>query len=341
VDLDTFREMISNYGLDPEKVLNILKDIYLADELPYEVCSGEPTNIQCTKYYDADKKMLNVLHDLGIISINAKGTYRAASNIWIEYKQGNLPLEYVEIMIKLSGRVWFLSLTNKGCSITKKYLRHYLDNNKEILYKILTIYPKELIGFLSYITEDSYVRNIEAIDTVIEEILPIGMDYKYWLNDLINTIDPLHSKVLELLKDLSRIGLSIYIPAYDSKGIYLYHKYSTSGLVINYCASLVKACYPEDIINTLYGIYLITRARTNNEFMEILRKIVLEHEDFRRRLQILLDVLYSKGIATRLNVSSDPSIPLFIVMDRNEFEKYITEIIKNIVNRLIQATQFR
>ncbi len=40
MNIDQFRETISNYGFNPEKALEILKDIYLADELPYKVCHG-------------------------------------------------------------------------------------------------------------------------------------------------------------------------------------------------------------------------------------------------------------------------------------------------------------
>ena len=250
-------------------------------------------------------------------------------------------MEEVKKFVDLSGRVWFLSLREEGIRVSREYMNYLINNNRDLIMNIMTNYSKEFIGLLKYIISNSSVKHLRVKDEPVNEAICVGDDFKYWLACSINTFKVFHDNCLMLLRDLSRIGLAIYIPAYSSKGVYLYHEYSVSGYVIENIAKLFKSVHPIEVINALYKIFIIYKASVDNRYMDYLRKYVMEDNKFRTELQAFLDILYSKGITTRLTISKETNTPLFIVLDDKGFEESLIETANQVLEHICENGENR
>ncbi len=162
MNIDQFRELISHYGLNPEEALKVIKDIYLAGELPREVCQGDiySDKIFCNELYKVPRELLEVLKSLRVVNEHVIGTYGAYGRVWSDFKAKRISLEEADKLIKLSGRVWILTLTDIGKRIAIQYLDNLLENSRDLIINIINEYNSQLLGFLRYLSSDKvqYVK---------------------------------------------------------------------------------------------------------------------------------------------------------------------------------------
>lgn len=334
MDIDEFREEISSYGLNPEELLAIIKDIYLAYELPIKVCFERT----CTILYNISSEDIEILKSLGIINEFAKGTYSAGREFYARARlAGGEPMKISEKALR-SGRVFYIQLSSTGEEIARQYIEILLDMYSSFLKDIFIKYPRAYIGLLGFIgkdKDDKLLRVTMNPREVGEKSIPstyLIYDFTSWLEELLKTIDILHAKTVKLLQELRKTGLAISYPLYDSKGIYIDDAISTRYTIINHTTHLINAEAPEDIVKSLFKIYLLIQGSTESG-VNFFRTTLSQDPMLTLEIRAYLDLLNKKRITTKLN--EKPSKPPFIVLNKELFYKEINKQIKSIASKLV------
>ncbi len=139
------------------------------------------------------------------------------------------------------------------------------------------------------------------------------------------------------MEDLTSLGLAIKTSTYTSRGIYVHQEYRTPFYVIKKITALIKTEYPGETINNLYKVYIVQMAVIDHNYMYKLKQL-LRNSSFRAELQAFFDILYSKGATTRLNtlnINTDVTTLLFIVVDKSKFEEQLINTVEQILRSLV------
>jgi len=215
MNIDEFRETVSSYGLNPDELLTVVKDVYLASELPILLCNER----DCTKLYGVSDENLELLKLLGVVKEYSKGTYSAGRDLYARRRLAKANVIELSRRALRSGKVFYTYLSSIGEKIAEQYLEILLDTYRDIIRDLFSKYPEAYIGFLRFISEKMNTNilriPVERVskDYVTIPTLYLTCGFVSWLKDLLEAVATLHYKTINLLEDLKHIGLAIRYPA--------------------------------------------------------------------------------------------------------------------------------
>ena len=359
MELERFISEITSLGFPTKSILDFIRILYTARELPYEreVKISRQPPYPTETLFEVEDWVVKLLckYDLIPSGMSETTTYGEVANvryyklterghqlgsqIFQKYLQdvigrlvgvlGKYPQRLIRI-IALSalsprdGRATWLTIKVNGLDLDNA-LSRVTSNFKVILMK-----PEELIrayrdskrayGDLRLVLERLRKARAKMYEPQIYDMFISKV--------LVEYNGKVHERALSLMEELSALGLAIKVPVYTSNGEYIGDEYRAPPEIVYALEEYSSNVDLSDVRKMFLAVELIMRALrekvTKRELLTALSKLGISEEE----VKAALEVMYEQGITSRYNEVGGPESPAFIVID----EEKAREEVKRAIN---------
>ena len=352
MELEDFVRELNSLCLNPLPVLDFIKNVYIAYELPYEVGSKS--------LFQVEKWILNLLFKHKRYNfVDEFTTYGKIANVrYYRIKDEGVPIgsqiiqkHILQVKDELIGtlehygrrlsrvialgsirpsvnreevKISWIEVPVKGSSLDNAFSRTTNDFEFYLIEheRLQRIYmeSKKLYGNLSLVFERLRDARRRIYTPYIYEM--------FMSNVLLLYNGRVHGEVLELMEELCSLGLALRIPRYSSKGEYIGDVYKAPPEVTHI---LLQYSSSEDLTESMKPFLaadILLRALrgeiTKGELLEAIDKVGISEDEVR----VAVNMLNSKGITSKYNEEGSLDSPPFIILK----EKNVIEEAMNFVN---------
>jgi len=358
MELEKFINEITSLGLPTRPVLDFIRILYTARELPYErevKISQQPYPTETL--FEIEDWIVKLLRKYNLILSGMSETtsygevanvryyrltkegYNLGSQIFRKYlrdvigKLINVLNRYSQKLIRIvalsavsprDGRVTCLSIRESGMNLDAAFSRTTSD------FEMLMMRPEELIkayrdskrayGDLRLVFERLRKARVKMYEPQVYDMFISKV--------LVEYNGKVHERVLSLMEELSALGLASKVSVYTSRGEYIWDEYRAPPEVAYTLEEYSANVDLSEVRKTFLAIELIMRALrervTKRELLVALNKLGISEEE----VKMALEVMYEQGATSKYNVRGGLESPAFIIID----EKKAKEEVKRAVN---------
>ncbi len=365
MELERFINEIKSLGFPTTPVLDFIRILYTVRELPYEVVIKTPGQLSCSTetLFEVEDWIVKLLHNYNILvsGMSETTTYGKIANVrYYKFTREGLQLglqtfrrylqnvidklegilgKYPQKLIRIialsaisprNGKATWLTVKVNGLNSDVAFSRTTSE------FEISMMRPEELVkayrdskgayGDLRLVFE----RLRKARGKMYEPQI-----YDMFMSKFLMMYDgKIHERALNLMEELSALGLASKVPAYTSKGEYIGDEYRAPPEIVYILEEYSANIDLSEVRKMFLAIELMMRALlskklTKRELLTALSKVSIPEEEIKRALE----VMYQQGVTSRYNEAGGPESPAFIIID----EKKAKEGVRKAINLVEDA----
>ena len=366
MELERFINEITSLGFPTKPILDLIRILYTARELPYEreVKISRQLPYPTETLFEVEDWVVKLLckYDLIPSGMSETTTYGEVANvryyklterghqlgsqIFQKYLQdvigrlvgvlGKYPQRLIRI-IALSalsprdGRATWLTIKLNGLDLDIALSRATSE------FEMLMMRPEELIRAYG----DSK-RAYGGLRLVFERLRKTRAKvyepqvYDMFISKVLVEYDgKVHERTLSLMEELSTLGLAVKVPVYSSKGEYIGDEYRAPPELVYVLEEYSASVDLSDARKAFLAVELIMRALsekvTKRELLTALSKLGISEEE----VKVALEVMYQQGVTSRYNEAGGPESPAFIIIDEEKAREEAKRAINLIENAIL------
>ena len=366
MELERFIGEITSLGFPTKPILDFIRILYTARELPYEreVKISRQQPYPTETLFEVEDWIVKLLckYDFIPSGISETTSYGEVANvryyrltkeglqlgsqIFQKYLQdvigrlvdvlGRYPQKLIRI-IALSaisprdGRATWLTIKVNGLNLDTAFSRITSE------FKMLVMRPEELIrayrdskrayGDLRLVFERLRKARAEMYEPQVYDMFISKV--------LVEYNGKVHERTLSLMEELSALGLARKVQVYTSKGEYIGDEYRVPPEVVFVLEEHSASVDLSEVRKTFLAVELIMRALsekvTKRELLTALSKLGVSEEE----VKMALEVMYEQGITSRYNEAGDPESLAFIIIDETKAKEEVKRAINLIENVIL------
>ena len=365
MELKRFINEVISLGFPTKPILDFIRILYIVRELPYERVIKisqylpHPTEtlfriedwvVKLLRRYDLIPSGISETTSYGEVAnvryykLTEKGL-QLGSQIFQKYLQdvidrlvdvlGRYPQELIRI-IALSaisprdgGATW-LAIKVNGLDLDTVFSRISSE------FEMLVMSPEELIkaymdskrayGDLRLVFDRLRKARVRMYEPQVYDVFISKV--------LVEYNGKVHEKALNLMEELSILGLARKVQVYTSKGEYSGDEYRAPPEIVYILEEYSANADLNEIRKMFLAAELMMRALsekvTKHELLTALSKLGISEEE----VKIALEVMYQQGVTSRYNEAGGPESPAFIIIDKEKAEEEVKRVI-NLIESIV------
>jgi len=232
------------------------------------------------------------------------------------------------------GTLLWLSVRLQGLELSTAIFTEYLN------LKMSVISPEELAE--AYGTSMRMYRDLRLVFERLRETYTKIYNprlYDIFMSKVLVKFDGnVHKKMLQLMEELSQLGLAGKIPIYDSNGKHVGEEYRAPpemAYLLGEYSSEVD--FFDEIRHRFLAVQLLQLALkgklTKGEVLTAIDKLGMSEEE----VKVGLNIMYERGITTKYNEKGELESPAFIVLDEEKAMEEIKRILTTVEDMILKA----
>jgi len=356
--LERFISEITALGLPTKPVLDFIRILYTARELPYErdVKISRQAPYPTETLFEVEDWIVKLLRKYDLIpsGMSETTTYGEVANvryykltkeglqlgsqIFQKYLQDvtdklvNVLSRYSQRLIRIvalsaisprDGRATWLTIKVNGLDLDTALSR--VTSN----FKMLLMKPEELIRAYrdSKMTYGDLRLVFERLRKVSAKMYEPQVYDMFISKVLVEYDGKVHERTLSLMEELYTLGLARKVQVYASKGEYIGDEYRAPPEIVYTLEEYSANVDLSDVRKMFLAVELIMRALrekiTKRELLTALSKLGISEEE----VKMALEVMYEQGVTSRYNEAGDPESPAFIIIDEEKAKEEVKRVI--------------
>jgi hypothetical protein len=336
MDFEKFANEVTSLGFPLDPVIEFIKTLYVVRELPYER-SGQrllhvedwvvnllrtynliPTGMSETtvygkiatiRYYKLTPKGLTLGSQ--ILQRHIRDVIDELLGVLSRYPPGLIRVLALSAIDLREGRASWIDVKVDGWDLDMAFSRTFLGFEMLVTdpQEFLEVYmnSKRLFGDLRLVFERLRQDRAKMYKPRVYDVFMSKVLAEY--------SGEIHKKALNLMAELSELGLAGRVPVFTRKGEYFSDAYRAPPEVAYILEEYSSNVYLDEARKLFLAAELMLRAArgklTKRELLAALSGLGVSEEE----VKIALEITYGQGITSRYNEAGGPDSPAFLVLD--------------------------